>query len=95
MTEIVDPDDEPSLEDDDEQVVRRNGADGQARLTVHYDVVLSSTYQVPVLYFAVLDTRGHRRPLTASTAQDLLVPRAYRPQMNAVGVMGALTISVS
>jgi len=63
-------------------------------LTVHYDMILSPTYRVPVLYISTHDPL-HRYPPTLDTLYTHLVPDHFRPQTESVGIIGGITITVS
>lgn len=60
---------------------------------IHYDMLLSPTYRVPVLYISIHDPL-HRYPPTLDTLYDHLVPAHFRPQTESVGVIGGITITV-
>ncbi|CAE7202001.1 hypothetical protein CFE70_008358 [Pyrenophora teres f. teres 0-1] len=61
--------------------------------TVDYDMLLSPTYRVPVLYISINDVL-HRYPPTLDTLYRHLVPEALRSQTQSVGVIGGITITV-
>lgn len=63
------------------------------RAAVHYDVVLSPSYRVPVLYFYISDTL-HRYPPTMETLYSTVIPSTFRAQAEHVGVIGGITITV-
>jgi ubiquitin-like-conjugating enzyme ATG10 len=77
-------------EDDDEalQMVAESPA------VVHYDVVLSPVYRVPVLYFSISDPR-HRYSPTMHTLYEHLIPSQFKAQTEAGGVIGGVTVNVS
>ena len=60
-----------------------------------YDIIHSPSYQVPVLYVTFqqqpLDQGRGRSILSPEEVYDLLVPSSRKTQMQAVGVMGALS----
>lgn len=62
-------------------------------ITVEYDILLSQTYCVPVLYFLVV--KG-----LSTTLLDIdfiyqhLVPESQVPELQHVGVMGGITMTV-
>jgi ubiquitin-like-conjugating enzyme ATG10 len=60
--------------------------------TIHYDIILSPTYCVPVLYTSIADTQ-HRYPPTMNTLYEFLVPPQFKAQTENVGVMGGITIT--
>lgn len=76
-------------EDDDE--VAETAASSQAVL--YYDVVLSPSYRVPVLYFTVSD-RQHRYPPTMDTLYSCVIPPMFRTQAERIGVIGGITVTV-
>ncbi|KAK4546202.1 hypothetical protein LTR36_002339 [Oleoguttula mirabilis] len=92
---------------DTEVVVRAAAATATATATatiqqqpsvVTYDLLHSPTYQVPVLYLTTQHQQQHTSPPglpppPPDEVYRLLVPAAHKPQMRAVGVMGALTLA--
>jgi ubiquitin-like-conjugating enzyme ATG10 len=60
--------------------------------TMHFDIILSPTYRVPVLYISIADTQ-HRYPPTMETLYEYLVPAQFKAQTENVGVMGGITIT--
>ena len=82
-------------EDDDEALTRLSDAATQALVT--YDIVHSPSYQVPVLYLTCMQfhPKGQRPgalpPL--DEVYELLVAPSQSPQMQSVGVMGALSMT--
>ncbi|KAJ5347725.1 Autophagy-related protein 3 [Penicillium brevicompactum] len=74
-----------SQEDDPEALVRT-----QPSLQVDYDILLSSTYQVPVLYFGL---RSHNHgPLGLDEVYQYVVPEQYKQELKSVGVMGGISM---
>ncbi|KAJ5736683.1 uncharacterized protein N7483_001808, partial [Penicillium malachiteum] len=71
-----------------EELIRSNL---KPRLQVDYDIVLSPTYQVPVLYFALrwLHQNG---PIGLDAVYQYLVPEQYQSQVKSVGVMGGISL---
>jgi ubiquitin-like-conjugating enzyme ATG10 len=88
----VDHEDEPDCdevtEDDEEVLVEPT----TPQPITNYDIVLSPTYLVPVLYISIQDTQ-HRHPPTMSTLYEHLVPAQFKAQTENVGVMGGITIT--
>ncbi|KAK3712567.1 hypothetical protein LTR37_009010 [Vermiconidia calcicola] len=83
------------VEDDDEALSSSGNSVGSP--AVLYDVIHSPSYQVPVLYitfkdFAAGGTAVKDLP-SVDEAYELLVPDAYRSQIEAVGVLGALSMT--
>lgn len=61
-------------------------------LQIDYDIVLSPTYQVPVLYFGL---RSHSHgPLGLDEVYQYVVPEQYRQELKSVGVMGGISMGV-
>ena len=85
----------PQLEEDDSEVLTKltpSSTGVQNERKIHYDIVYSPTYQVPVLYLCLPST--DRSPLPPpDEIYDLLVPSAYRAQLKAVGPMSALSMT--
>ncbi|KAJ5611536.1 Autophagy-related protein 3 [Penicillium herquei] len=71
-----------------EELIRSNL---KPQLQVDYDIVLSPTYQVPVLYFALrwLHQNG---PIGLDAVYQYLVPEQYQTQVKSVGVMGGISL---
>jgi len=81
---------DPSLdtpEDHDEEAIIKV-SQNDSFVTVHYDILLSPSYRVPVVYMTVSP------PLPLSRFFDLVVPLHFRDVMREVGVMGALSMTV-
>jgi ubiquitin-like-conjugating enzyme ATG10 len=74
-------------EDHDEEAVSKHSRD-DSFVTVHYDILLSPSYRVPVVYMTASP------PLLVSQFFDLVVPHHFRDAMRDVGVMGALSMTV-
>lgn len=89
-SDAADNDAETELREEDDEVAE-TPASSQA--VIYYDVVLSPTYRVPVLYFYVSDTL-HRYPPTMETLYSMVIPPAFRAQAEHVGVIGGITITV-
>ncbi|KAF1953941.1 hypothetical protein CC80DRAFT_527021 [Byssothecium circinans] len=79
----------PELDEDDEEAL---AVPSTPQPVIHYDIVLSPTYRVPVLYISIKDT-FHRYPPTMSTLYDAIVPSEYAAQTNDFGVIGGITIA--
>ncbi|KAI2715996.1 hypothetical protein DTO012A7_3483 [Penicillium roqueforti] len=59
-------------------------------LQIDYDILLSPTYQVPVLYFGL---RWHNHgPLGLEEVYQYVVPERYRQELKSVGVMGGISM---
>ncbi|OJJ36761.1 hypothetical protein ASPWEDRAFT_106862, partial [Aspergillus wentii DTO 134E9] len=87
--EAADPQDAQleASEDDPEALVRTT--DSSASLQVEYSVLLSPTYQVPVLYFML--RCNHQGPVGIDAVYQNLVPDQYRKELKNVGVMGGIS----
>ena len=77
------------LEDDDEEALQQACKIGPV---VNYDIILSPTYRVPVLYISIADSQ-HRFPPTMATLYEHLIPPTFKAQIEAVGVIGGITIT--
>ncbi|RAK82465.1 ATG3/ATG10 family protein [Aspergillus fijiensis CBS 313.89] len=78
-----------AYEDDPEALIRT--PEPSVSLHVVYDVLLSPTYQVPVLYFNLRPT-DHPGPLGIDAVYQYLVPSQYREELQSVGVMGGISL---
>jgi ubiquitin-like-conjugating enzyme ATG10 len=67
--------------------------DSSPKLQIDYDIVLSPTYQVPVLYFT-LRWQNHQGPLGLDAVYQYVVPEQYRKELKTVGVMGGISFGV-
>ncbi|KAI4745388.1 hypothetical protein E4T50_04278 [Aureobasidium sp. EXF-12298] len=70
---------------DEEAIVKYSQTD--SFVTVHYDILLSPSYRVPVVYMTASP------PVSLSQFFDLVVPHHFRDAMREVGVMGALSMT--
>jgi ubiquitin-like-conjugating enzyme ATG10 len=84
-------DEELEEDDDDDEALRRSV---QSQPISHYDVALSLTYRVPVLYISISDTQ-QRYPPTMATLKEHIIPPQYQAETERVGVLGGITITVS
>ncbi|KAK6838313.1 hypothetical protein RU639_000918 [Aspergillus parasiticus] len=75
-------------EDDPEALIRASNSSN--RLHIEHDIILSPTYQVPVLYFT-LRRDSHPGPLGIDEVYQYLVPDQYRRELQNVGVMGGIS----
>ncbi|KAI7283883.1 hypothetical protein KC345_g2699 [Hortaea werneckii] len=85
----------PQLEEEDSEVLTKSRCPStgvETEREVHYDIVYSPTYQVPVLFlsFPSTDPSPLRPP---DEVYDFLVPVTYRAQLQAVGPMSALSMT--
>jgi ubiquitin-like-conjugating enzyme ATG10 len=82
------------LEDDNDEELLVPSTLSHNQIRVIYDIFLSPTYRVPVLYFNISDPQ-HRYPSTMTTLYEQLIPAQYKAQAESVGVIGGITITVS
>ena len=86
---------ESALEEEDSEAVIKSTA-ARSPSSVRYEAIHSATYQVPVLYInfqhSHISTANHRLPLP-DEVYELLVPQTHRAHVNAVGVVGALSVT--
>ncbi|KAG2419872.1 hypothetical protein HFD88_004669 [Aspergillus terreus] len=89
--EALSPQDAPVeiCDDDPEALIRTSDSDPSVQ--VEYQVLLSPTYQVPVLYFTLRQT-GHPKPLGIDEVYRYMVPPQYRKELQSVGVMGGISL---
>ncbi|KAI9651965.1 MAG: hypothetical protein M1831_007468 [Alyxoria varia] len=93
---LEDGDDEETeaVEEDDEEALPRAQAPELAQniVQVEYNVVLSATYRVPVLYFFLEDepTKKHK-DRSLEPVYRHVIPSSWKPQVEGVGVMGAVS----
>ncbi|KAI2872812.1 hypothetical protein CBS76997_10858 [Aspergillus niger] len=59
-------------------------------LQVIYNILLSPTYHVPVLYFQ-LRQDNHPGPLGIDAVYQYLVPEQYRKELQSIGIMGGIS----
>lgn len=63
-------------------------------LQVEYDIALSPTYQVPVLYFMLRWANDGGPVIGLESVYQYLVPDQYRKQLKNVGIMGGISFDV-
>lgn len=68
--------------------------ESREQVLVVYDIILSSTYQVPVLYLRFKDAVSNRWRQD-SELLERIIPRVLRHQVKDLGVMGAISMTVS
>ncbi|KAF2199814.1 hypothetical protein GQ43DRAFT_375335 [Delitschia confertaspora ATCC 74209] len=90
--EEEEPDPE-EFEEDDAEALRHRPSDTDEAV-LEYDIILSPSYQVPVLYFSIKDPL-FRYPLTTETLYEYIIPEHFRRQISDVGVIGGITLTVS
>lgn len=79
------------VDDGDDEVIIEAMA---PQAVIHYDILLSPTYRVPVLYINISDPQ-HRFPPTMATLYEYLIPPHFKSETQNIGVIGAITITVS
>jgi ubiquitin-like-conjugating enzyme ATG10 len=83
----------PFLNCQQEVLVRRPIEQNDLVVTVQYDIFLSASYRVPVLYVSLTYSDG--RPIRdTDDIQKLVVPQAYRNQLQDVGIVGGISMGV-
>lgn len=60
--------------------------------SVEYSIVLSPSYQVPVLYFTLRNLPSSLNPTSIETVYQLLTPRNFTYDLERTGVMGGISI---
>ncbi|ORX97559.1 hypothetical protein BCR34DRAFT_607236 [Clohesyomyces aquaticus] len=80
---------EEEVEEDEEALA--NPPSGQ-NAVIEYDIILSPSYQVPVLYFNIKDPL-FRYPPTMKTLYQHLVSPYFKPQAERVSVIGGITVT--
>ena len=85
------------IEDDDEVLVKTAGTrpepDEAARRTLIYEIIYSTSYRAPVLYLYFDCDSGSDKRRTSLI--DILVPSVMRTQIHQVGILGAISQTVS
>lgn len=94
--EVDGDEDETVVDDDEDDEVRHvvSESNSESRAIVHYDVILSPVYRVPVLYIHISDPL-HRYPPTMTTLHEYLIPPQFRVQTDSGGVLGGVSVNVS
>ncbi|EFW19045.1 hypothetical protein D8B26_007231 [Coccidioides posadasii str. Silveira] len=81
------------IEDDDpEMLIRPSSISGTSKVEMEYHILLSPTYQVPVLHFFFKNT-PYSGPNALEIVYEHLVPPAYRSDLKQVGVMGGISMT--
>jgi len=83
-------------DDEEDKVTIRKIGDTSGRkphLVVVYDIVLSPSYRVPVVYLRPEQMSGHSR-LSVEQFRNSVVPRSQRSAVESTGVYGALSMTV-
>ena len=63
-------------------------------MRIEYDILLSPSYRVPVLYFRIRD--GCTQLVTdIDVVYNYLVPSVHREQLHDVGIIGGISMAVS
>ncbi|KAJ5678607.1 hypothetical protein N7462_006851 [Penicillium macrosclerotiorum] len=87
LEELQRREEEEEEEEDREALIR---TDLHPNLQIDYEVLLSPTYQVPVLYFTVR-WNNHQGPLGLEAVYQYVVPEPHRKKLQSVGVMGGIS----
>ncbi|KAE8549794.1 hypothetical protein EYB25_008318 [Talaromyces marneffei] len=80
---------EDVIEDDDQETLIRDGVD-EEQLTIDYDIALSTSYHVPVMYFCLRET-PQVGPAALDDIYNFLVPRQHQQSLRNNGVMGGIS----
>ena len=87
--ELFENDDEVLVETSDDQ----RGLDDAACCTLIYEIIYSTSYRAPVLYLYLdCDSGSDKR---RASLIDILVPSVMRTQIHQVGILGAISQTVS
>jgi ubiquitin-like-conjugating enzyme ATG10 len=86
-TGSVDKYEEDELDDQDDLALQTP----QPHPLIHYDILLSAVYRVPVLYFHIQDSQ-HRYPLTMKVLYEHLIAPQFKAQTESGGVIGGVSI---
>lgn len=78
-------------DDDDDALVRREESPS---LIVSYDILLSPSYRVPVVYLQAKISHGRLAQLSVEQLCDHIVPKPWRSAVSDTGVYGALSLTV-
>lgn len=70
----------------------RDGVD-EEQLTIDYDIALSTSYHVPVMYFCLRET-PQVGPAALDDIYNFLVPRQHQQSLRNNGVMGGISFGV-
>lgn len=76
------------IEDDDQETLIRDGVEEQ--LTIDYDIALSTSYRVPVMYFRLREI-PHVGPAALDDIYNSLVPHQHQQSLRNDGVMGGIS----
>lgn len=92
--EIEANDEHSELEDSDEETLLTSSSSSspQPHPEIHYSILLSPTYRVPVLYIHISDPL-YRYPPTMDVLSSYIIPAHFRAQTENVGVMGGITVT--
>lgn len=81
-------------EDDDDDPEALPPRQNAPEPVIYYDIILSSTYSVPVIYFSIKDV-AHIYAPTMDVLYEHVIVAHYLEQTKEAGVMGGITIGVS
>ncbi|KAJ8109179.1 hypothetical protein OPT61_g7650 [Boeremia exigua] len=81
---------ETELDEEDDEVAQTATS---IRPVIRYEIGLSPSYRVPVLYFTIADSQ-HRYPPTMDTLYSHIIPPTFRAQAEHVGIIGGITVTV-
>ncbi|KAF2185146.1 hypothetical protein K469DRAFT_666063 [Zopfia rhizophila CBS 207.26] len=82
---------ETEIEEDDEEALVEDTKRSH-EVILEYNIILSPSYQVPVLYFSIKDPH-FRFPPTRDTLYSYIVPHQFKLQVESVGIIGGITLT--
>ncbi|EED20370.1 conserved hypothetical protein [Talaromyces stipitatus ATCC 10500] len=80
---------EDLIEDDDRETLIRDGVN-EEQLAIDYDIALSTSYNVPVMYF-LLKGAFQVGPAALDDIYNFLVPHQHQQSLKSNGVMGGIS----
>lgn len=82
------------LTDRSKEALRTQASTSTAdHFTIEYNILLSSSYQVPVLYFIIRDASGNAL-MDLDQVHAILVPESFRTQVTDIGIIGGISYTV-
>jgi ubiquitin-like-conjugating enzyme ATG10 len=76
-----------------QQTLTRYPRSSRKTVILDFSIILSPTYQVPVLWFTA-GQLGLHRPWVLDTVYSHLVPNLQQDQLRQVGVLGGISMAV-
>jgi ubiquitin-like-conjugating enzyme ATG10 len=84
-----DVEEQDEFQEDDDEALR---VVSEPQPFIHYDILLSPVYRIPVLYFSISDPQ-HRYLPTMATLYKHVIPSQFKAQAESAGVIGGVTIN--